>query len=375
MKLNRKKCSLLVLFLFFSTMPVYAWWPISHYVIAKYAAKKKGIPESVKNYANLPDYVHSSESYWAISQIIGHYFTWTHGVIDIGNNGLAPKVPEFADDGRYPGLIMQELLKNKLKSKKIKGNVLKDYQNTVNGFRAHNAADRTVHWGFFLGGDKDKWVIHHGLKECLAEYNILLLYGYGGDEGKMFSKKGLINRKTLNTTIIPSAGPGFMGNAELMHIAQKVYRKNRRVLRKGEDEQLNVQSVSEIKKLIKKQNKNPLTQASWATWEVAYVNLVGDFTVYEWNPATNQYDEITIDPDTPKNNEAELENLLYYQLHTLQSFKTPMYAGNGGRMFGNNNADDDWKVWDDATMRAKFNESIDQAKDWMFTLQELTPDN
>ena len=50
-------------------------------------------------------------------------------------------------------------------------------------------------------------------------------------------------------------------------------------------------------------------------------------------------------------------------------------ARNVGRIFGDVIAENDWKVWDDAIMRDKFDKSIDKAAEWMFPIQELIPNN
>jgi len=335
---------------------------------------------TVANYANLPDYVDSSDSYWVVAKRIGYYFIWSHAVIYLGNNGFVPKVPEFPDDERYPGLVMQQLLKYKL-SKKTIGGDLKEMQDTVNGFRAHNTADSIVHWGYFRGGTKDEWIVHHGLKECLAEYNILRVYGYGGDPDltKMFSDDGNLNTSTLSGSFISDAGPGFEGNAKLMHLAQKVYRKNRRVMRKGKTTTFDVQTVSEIKECLENQNKNPFNIHAWSdAWAgLVLVHPIG-FTAYEWNSATNSYDStFYISVNKPNNNQEEYKELLAYQLYTKQHFgpqATPPII-EFGEIIGNSSTADNWKIWDDNEMWSKFDKSVEEAEKWMFSIQELTPEN
>ena len=378
MRQNKIIIFVIICITFIVQVQLYAWWPIAHYVIAKKVAQKKGLPESVADYANLPDYVDSSEPYWVVARRVGYYFIWSHGVIDNGNNYLVPKKPSYPepDDARYPGIVMRELLKYKLKPGKISKKELLDMQNTVNGFRIHNAADRVVHWDFFLGGTAEKWVVHHGLKEGLADYNILLNYGYGGgDYNKMFTKKGYINLKNLNTSVIPKSGPGFKGNAKLMHFAQKVYRKNRRVMRRGKKTVFDVQSVSKIKKCLKDQNVNWFKKHVWAdAWPAAPLSPPGPiFTIKEYDKKTGKYKTKVVFAVKPSNNRDEYLKFLDYQIYLLQNFKTPKYP-EGTQLFGNEDESDDWKVWDDNKMRELFDESVKNAEKWMFDLNDLTPE-
>ncbi len=368
MKLNMTHALMLSLILFSSTH-LYAWGPIAHYIIAKEAAKIKNFPESVADYANLPDYAPSRGWYFfeKFGLLVGHYFIWSHAVIDRGSERfLIPRVPAYPDDGRYPGLVMQELLKNKLKSKKLKGSVLLDMQLTVNGFRAHNAADRVVHFEFFHGGSKENWVEQHDLKEAYAEYLILLKDGYHGNQNMMFDKNGFINLNTLDTNLFPEKRILFKGNAELMHLAQKVFRKNRRVMRRDSDVELRVQSVHDIQNHIRKQQA-PFQQKVWAQWEVFYIiNLVPDFPIIKENG-----EKVTIVPDTPPNNKAEFQLLTFYQTYTLQKWGPAGYIHD--IPIGDNDDSNDWKVWDPDEIFNKFEESVQKAAQWMFPLEDLTP--
>ena len=200
--LNHTRVRKVIIFLFFSLLMKYAfgWCPIAHYLIAREAAKQKGIRDKdhpLEHYANLPDYEPSKELsvVQGVGQKVTDYFCWSHGVIDKGLHRTSliivlPKVPEYADDGRYPGPVMKSLITEKLDLRGIafKGDRHWDLMNTVNGFRVHNAADRVVHFEFFKGAEEDylmdddlkkeAWIIHHGLKEVYADYLLLEEYGY-----------------------------------------------------------------------------------------------------------------------------------------------------------------------------------------------------
>jgi len=184
---------------------VFAWCPIAHYLIARAAAKKKGIHNPhyrVEHYANLPDYEESKKWNFADGDMLGigkqvtRKFCWSHAVLDvsgtlpfpIGAKLVAPGKPSYPDDGRYPGPLMAELLRRVLDLRGIAEGSERhwDLMNTVNGFRAHNAADRQVHFEWFEGATRDRsyedrteaWVAHHGLKEVWADYHLLEFYGY-----------------------------------------------------------------------------------------------------------------------------------------------------------------------------------------------------
>ncbi|MBD3183491.1 hypothetical protein GF312_14445 [Candidatus Poribacteria bacterium] len=203
--LNRKRLRVAVLLVVICMMltEAFGWCPIAHYLIAREAATQKGIRDKdhpLEHYANLPDYEPSKELsvVQGVGQKVTDYFCWSHGVIDKGLHRTSliivlPKVPEYADDGRYPGPVMKSLITEKLDLRGIafKGDRHWDLMNTVNGFRVHNAADRVVHFEFFKGAEEDylmddylkkeAWIIHHGLKEVYADYLLLRDYGYKKD--------------------------------------------------------------------------------------------------------------------------------------------------------------------------------------------------
>lgn len=137
--------------------PAYAWWPIAHYEITKEA-----VGTDIATYAQLPDYVNS----WQWFQWEGYDyewfditfgFCWSHGVQDAGETVPMPPIPGVAvkptypdpEDGRYPSPAMWELAQRKLKDlpPSIEAEMLK----VAKGFRAHNAADRLVHFTYFGG--------------------------------------------------------------------------------------------------------------------------------------------------------------------------------------------------------------------------------
>lgn len=409
--LNKKSLRVTLLFLVICLMvtELFGWCPIAHYLIARAAAHQKGIwnpDHRVEHYANLPDYEESKQMSYidgvtlAIGQKVTKPFCWSHAVHDNGilNVGriyvflppappifvklVAPTKPTYPDDGRYPGAVMKELLTRKLDLRNIAHNSDKHWilKNTVNGFRAHNAADRQVHFGFFEGATKDRswadrkdaWIAHHGLKEVWADYSLLLLYGFS--DGQLhFNDNGMIDTDSGEFILYKYNGVysrinhlGFKGNAPLMHMAQLVYRKNRRAL-KADNEcgKYEVQSVDEIKKKLNT-NTSPearhvvelFNQSSWAAWEYPWrANLIADFTYLD-----EHGNEVTIDPDQPANNQAEWNQLISYRDYTTQRFE---------------NADQNWKdahrwtVWSSSQIIEKYNKSINAAKEWMYTNEEL----
>ncbi len=442
--LNHTRVRTGFLFLFFCLLmrDAFGWCPIAHYLIAREAAKQKGIRDKdypLEHYANLPDYEPSKELsvVKGIGPQVTDYFCWSHGVIDKGLHRTSliivlPKVPEYADDGRYPGPVMKSLLTEKLDLRGIsfKGDRHWDLMNTVNGFRVHNAADRVVHFDFFRGAEEDylmddnlkkeAWIIHHGLKEVYADYLLLREYGYRSDESNidpLLKPENYLDVK-YKLTFSDSTPPGypshytvwvdkeediqitienhesspyvshiktepvsllntnadafilwgdtgvkslgFKGNAALMNLAQKIFRKNRRNLHEsGNTKYINVQTIEKINEVIKTSDeaKHVLELFSlhnWATWEHP---VVPDLTDLEY--VHNDGSTIIMDNPTPLGHRAEYERLLDVDtfLKDRRIYSKDHYPV--------------WTEWDRGDFYSKYDEAVAQSKEWIYTIEEL----
>jgi hypothetical protein len=270
---------------------------------------------------------------------------------------------------------MKMLIRDKLRLKgKVDNATLLELQNTVNGFRAHNAADRKAHFEFFLAledpNDMDPscWIVDHGLKEWWADYIALQVYGFGGHIASMFTDDGHIAVNNLIEGSIPKTGPPFKGNAGLMELAQEVHRKNRWKIRPDKTDPsevyLQVQSAAEIREAIGAFMHTTVGQTNlfeatlWAgklNW-VASIPCIGDMGDFVINdPETGQRRYVTI--DIPAQNRQEYQWLLDYAVYSKDHFGET----------------DPKRVWDNEDEDVRFQESISKAQEWMFTTEELTP--
>lgn len=225
-----------------------AWNPVIHYLTAE------EVKVGLGKYANLPDY-HDNKGA-PIFIFAGSLlklkntpeFCWSHGVI---SSNIAPTLItntrlwlDYQPDNGEPGSVMAELVKNKICTNRFL--TLENrtaVAGTINGFRAHNAADRVVHFNFFIQDSQENWVVHHGWKEIYAEYLMLRINAFGNNTDLMFtSTGGNINRGAFatNSLLYPSEtldGIPFLTasddetkmTAKLMCLAQQVYQKNRQI--------------------------------------------------------------------------------------------------------------------------------------------------
>ena len=341
----------------------FAWDPVAHYFIAKEAAAQKGsAPSGVEDYANLPDYEASAaqSGFLWLTRATTPYFCWSHGVQSNGTTSTdtivgCPIVPTYPDDGRYPGLVMKDLVVSKLKSlhgRPSNDPLLIDMQNTVNGFRVHNAADRQVHWSFFMGATTSMqdpylrgqaWTVHHGCKEAWADYEVLIQKAFGGNSTAAFTASGSI----ATTSSIPN-GIGFRGNAQLMYFAQEAYRKNGYAIDAANTTRLTPQTVGEIQTALTTGEaatiRNWLQQTNWAVWEAVGVKVVcqGSFVWMDQNNVPH-----TISTATPANNQAEYTLLCQLRDWTVQQ---------------NFN---DWRTWNQNVLDAKYSASVNDGAAWM----------
>ena len=169
--------------------------------------------------------------------------TWTHDWLRTGIGSRkwgfgVPNKPAYAIPTREPGMMMGRLLpKVKSWAHKIIPNPTQAQEmfwrdwakETALGFARHNAMDRKVHFSYFWasGTNPEAWTIDHGQKERWAD---MMLLGapacfYGADNGGeliTFNDRGLPND---NGVIVP-----IDGNPMIIHLAQKVARKNRQCM-------------------------------------------------------------------------------------------------------------------------------------------------
>jgi len=302
----------------FLSLPSQAWGPLAHYIITKEALGASG--EVVAPYSNLPDAWPSQTGLLAWLDT-GIYFRWSHGVIDHGHYNAylgtvwLPKIPTFPepDDGRYPGVVMKELLEYKIDNSRGKWGNVEKLRLVQKGFRAHNAADKEVHWGFFLGATdamttserQEAWTVHHGLKETWAEY-LILERQYPSNTISFHSDGSIIPPGSCLSLGLPDLNANVSYMAKLLRTAQGAYRKNRtrhRVSEGDEDYGFTPQSASEISTLLQDFNAELLvhfSKSNWATWEAVNINFVSDYVKDNGDGTTT-----TISFDTPNTLEAE----------------------------------------------------------------------
>lgn len=295
-----------------------AWGPIAHYIITKEALGTNNA--GVAPYSNLPDAWSSQEGLLAWLDT-GIYFRWSHGVIDHGHYNAyigtvwLPKIPTFPqpDDGRYPGMVMKELIEHKIDNSSGKWGDLENLRLVQKGFRAHNAADREVHWGFFLGAAddmttserKEAWTVHHGLKETWAEY-LILEQQYPTNTIAFNSDGSIAQPSSCQSLGMPDLNASVASMAKLLRTAQGVYRKNRtrhRVSDGDEDYSFTPQSTSKIATLIQNFNTDLLghfNKSHWAAWEAVNINFVSDYIKSNPDGSTT-----TVTFETPNTLEAE----------------------------------------------------------------------
>jgi len=127
-------------------------------------------------------------------------------------------------------------------------------ENTAKGFVAHNAADRNVHFDYFFGATSDMnlgtaaltWYRHHKQKEKWADYWVYIRMHFNGDVDAAFDSNGKLNLVAEYSGGVPVAPPSA-SMSQIMHLAQKVYRKNRRFTEEDKNYYiLKVQTTDEI---------------------------------------------------------------------------------------------------------------------------------
>lgn len=227
----------------------------AHMALAHYRAS----PWDLRSTQNLPDLWLSRVFTWTSSSNFGWHvnskFCWSHACRRYGDNSVlgsfelfgitfsgvtypetptAYGVPEGVQD---PGKDMYYIWANKLLSEN-KTDIMKK---TAQGFIGHNTADSYVHFDYYLGGTPSNWMVDHGMKEYWAEFEIFLQYGgYWDGQGNP----------------VLSFSMDATGDAGIINLAQKVYRKNRQTVDNTLEppQSITVESASSIYTKISNQN-------------------------------------------------------------------------------------------------------------------------
>ena len=200
------KTSLIIVFAWMGVRSACAWGEISHMRIENAAGVTSlgELPDAWNNMTGLD---------------ISKDFCWTHAVQMTGHNFYgSPNVPTNRDD-REPGKIMLYLFKNKLSTP------AGDAEATAKSFMFHNAADRVVHYSYFLGGTKDNWLVQHKGKEMWADY-LIYIVKFGGGFNAVTNTLGFKSGGDPTKTL---AEIGFRcsGDPKTIRLSQQIYIKNR----------------------------------------------------------------------------------------------------------------------------------------------------
>lgn len=211
----------------------WGWSGLAHIVITQ----KAGYPE-LKAFTNLPDTWSSFEPNAVQTGFISYYFAWSH--IKRTQSGI--KVPISGNED--PAMDIINL------AKKL-GNKTSIAINTAKGWRAHIAADDEVHFQFFPGGDLLKW-IKHAHREKWCEVMIYVDHCCDGDIMKAFDITiNPENGKVTGTKVMKQQiTVEWTGDANLIALAQKVYRKNQQMTDTDDDESIDIQTQDYIKNLM-----------------------------------------------------------------------------------------------------------------------------
>ena len=278
--------------------PASAWSPIVHYLTVREAQKlDPSIPPGLERYANLPDYHDPvNKVFWLRDWNFienSQEFCWSHGLLSSNTSWQAVHL-DYQPDRGEPGLVMMELVKNKIRPDRFSNSTIRvAVANTINGFRAHNAADNVVHFTFFAQDTVENWLIHHGFKEIYAEYFMLEQKAFSGARTNMFTASGAINQSAFDTTLmvkedtvdgipfLTAAPDQTKMTAKLMCLAQQVYRKNRQVWQPEYKALFEPASVSDIVAQLNKAHDDlnvkdgtPYwNRSNWASWTIPYTKL------------------------------------------------------------------------------------------------------
>lgn len=191
-----------------------AWGPLAHI----------GAHQPTSRHSNLPDIWVSNK--WPENAGVGlevsPFFAWSHACQRAGVHTesvfIVPNTPTAY--GQPAGVSKPEEVMWQLIGKLWYTTAVDKYlmKETAKGFASHNAADGVVHFEYFLGGSIGNWIVHHAQKEEWAEF--LLFQALGG------TWQGLWRTPTAPPSMIFEC----TGNARIIHLAQKAFRKNRQTV-------------------------------------------------------------------------------------------------------------------------------------------------
>lgn len=245
------------------------WLGIAHYEITKAAGSDYYFYAKNSQIADYEPNMYLGKFDWGVFVFgdIPKGFLWTHatqycGYIPVNAilflEGRLPIAPAgYPDDGRYPGPDMLEFIEKKIKNPP-EGDEKLICKDAFMGWVAHNAADRVVHYNYFLGYRPDLdgddvvdgafiWLDHHKKKEQLSEYMIYFYLYFGGTP--TFSSDGKIILVAEYASEHGTPCYSYIGEtiAKYTILSQKVYRKNR--YGRNKDSSDVVTSIEKIKQL------------------------------------------------------------------------------------------------------------------------------
>lgn len=232
----------------------FAWNEIAHFSIGKTA----GYSWEDCTYMNLPDLWDSKNAAFRITD----KFCWSHSLQRYSNGYVVPIPPENATDDREPGRVMSKMIEKVNWNRH--GGSRTVAEKTAMGFSKHNAADKVVHYAFFLGQGslgysseaRAAWEIHHQEKEiwadywvyvrivCNAEKKATITETNAEESEKVWNENGLA--KQFYGVDIQQSGKvvNITADAFIIRMAQEAARKNRRTV--DTDEQIPFTSVDSI---------------------------------------------------------------------------------------------------------------------------------
>jgi len=283
-----------------------AWGPFVHWELSPGGTY---LQQSLPDMWSSPAYVHGfSLPSYAGAEVSG-YFAWSHGC---ERNGMLPAVDLYIalDDlfsvdlfqvvypatptqhgvptgVELPGEDMYYIWTNKF----LAANKTTLRKVTAQGFRCHNVEDKVVHFSYFLGGSVYNWIVEHAFKERWAEFVIYIWLGGGwtslGYPDTMYSM-------------------GCQGDAGIINLGQKVFRKNRQTVDQipvGGYDTIVVETAAEIsEKISQKDQEFAGFFNAWDGWfgefgQAKYVAYNQIATLCGWNPATVIANYITAQSD------------------------------------------------------------------------------
>ena len=203
-----KNASTLLIFAFVAIILVshnaFGWGKIAHVAIVQQANKNQDV--DINYLGELPDAwgsYHIEIKFLSVKGVILPHWCWSHNVLRTGTSWGGPLEPTYANWDE-PGKVMFIILdEGKIKNP---GPLALD---TAMSYSMHNAMDQPEHFDYFKGGTIFNWGVHHWYKERWAD-RVIASRGWGIDGFDDID-----------------VGP-YVADAELIHLAQRVFIKNRR---------------------------------------------------------------------------------------------------------------------------------------------------